>query len=140
MSDWNFGKPSSGGGDQFKAADNIGRLVAFVEPERKNVTTRYGEQDATACTHIVVLDGSDAGLVYDDPLLFGNISRDAYGDGDAKIVLGRVGIGPAKPGQSPPYILEPATDADQAVAKAWFDANAAVTASGRIKINEPAPF
>lgn len=134
MSTWNFGNPT-GAGDQWKAADHVGKLVAFVEPERKAVDTKFGHQEATACRFIVVFDDAGTGTVFDDPIVFGNISKDAFANGMEKIVLGRVAIGQAKAGQSPPYILEVATDADKAVAGAWFDANASTNAAGRILVN-----
>lgn len=137
MSDWQFGDPS-GAGDQWKAADHVGRLVAFVEPERKEVDTKFGASEATQCRYIVVLDGDEPGTVFDNPLVFGNISRDAYGMGEQKIVLGRVTVGTPKPGQSAPYILDPASDEDKALAGQWFQANAEVNPLGRVVIRSAA--
>lgn len=133
MSDWNFGDPT-GNGDQWKAADHVGRLVAFVEPDREEVDTKFGSSEATKCRYIVVLDGDEPGTVFDNPLVFGNISRDAYSNGTEKIVLGRVAVGAPKAGQSPPYILNPATDEDKKTANAWFSKNAELNAIGRVLI------
>ena len=133
MSDgWGFGDPR-GPGDQFQAKEHIGDLVAFVEGKRDTVDTVYGENEVTICRYVVVLDGDDEGLVYDDPIVFGNLGRAAYNPED-KIVLGRVGVGQAKKGQNPPYILEPATDEDKAIAGAWFDQNAAINSVGAVII------
>lgn len=130
---WSFGDPS-GMGDQWKASEHVGRLVAFVEPERKEMETKFGSQEATVCRFIVVLDGDDAGSVFDDPIVFGNISRDAFSNGDEKVVLGVVGVGDPKPGQSPPFILSAATDEQKSTAAAWFTQHASLNAAGRIQI------
>ncbi len=132
MSDWTFGDPKSG--DQFKAKEHVGRLVAFVDPSRKEVETEYGVDEATPCRFIVILDGDDAGTVLEDSLVFGNISKDAYANGSEKIVLGRVSQGKAKPGKSAPYILEPAEDSDKAAAAAWFNKHASLDSKGQVLI------
>lgn len=131
---FDFGKPA-GMGDQWKAADHVGRLCAFVEPSRTTAPTKFGESDATKCTYIVVLDGPDAGTVYDGPMIFGNISKDAYAEGLHKIVLGRVAVGQAKAGQSAPFILNEASEDDTAIAGKWFDANAKINPAGRVLIS-----
>lgn len=131
---FSFADPT-GGGDQWKAAEHVGRLVAFVEPSRESdIPTKFGTTEATKCAYIVVLDGANPGTVFDNPLVFGNISRDAYSNGE-KIVLGRVAIGQAKAGQSAPYILNAATDDDKALADKWFTANASLNPAGRILIS-----
>jgi len=134
---WTFGDPS-GMGDQWKAKDHVGSLVAFVEPERKEMETKFGTQEATSCRYIVMLSGDEAGMVYDDPVVFGNISRDAYSNGEEKIVLGVVSVGQAKDGQSPPFILDPADDKQKSEAAAWFTQHASLNPAGRILIKEGA--
>lgn len=127
-----FGDPA-GLGDQWKAADHIGILCAFVDGSREKVDTRFGnDQDATKCRYIIALDGDDAGTVYENAILFGNISKDAYSDRGAPIVLGRVTVGQAKKGQNPPFILEAATDEDKQIAAAWFTANTTINDAGRL--------
>jgi hypothetical protein len=117
-----FQQPSQG--DQFKAAELVGSLVLiYVLELREDVTTSFGPADAIAAD-IHVLQGPGAGDSYKNTLIFqkaliGSL-RGAIG-GDP--VLGRVGQGTAKPGQSAPYILHPYTDADAAVATAWIQAN-----------------
>lgn len=135
MSAWTFGDPVAG--DQFKNADHVGDLVAFISPERKQISTSYGESDATVCRYAVVIDSprSDTiGDVYDEAIIFGNLGRDAYGGGQAKVVLGRIAMGTAKAGQSAPYILNPADEAEKAKAAAWLDSNAAINAAGEVVI------
>jgi hypothetical protein len=132
MSEWGFGDPR-GPGDIFETKDNVGRLVAFVEGKRTTVDTKFGEQEATQCRYVVVLDGDDAGTVYDDPIVFGNLSKDAA-DPENKIVLGRISMGDAKPGRNAPYILQAATDEDKKLAGEWFDKNAAINSVGSVLI------
>lgn len=128
-----FGDPVQA--DQFKNADHVGDLVAFVDPTRKDVNTQFGEQEATSCTYIVVLTGDEAGEVYDDSLVFGNLGRDAYSGGKEQIVLGRIATGKAKAGQSAPFYLEAATDDDKKLAGDWFTANAKTNAAGKVVID-----
>lgn len=131
-SNWGFGDPSQG--DQFKNAEHLGELVAFVSPSRVMVTTVHGEQESTVCRYIVVLDGPDKGTVFDNSIVFGNLGRDAWSNGSHKVVIGRVAQGQAKPGQSAPFILQPAEADERQVAGKWFDENAAVNPAGEIVI------
>lgn len=128
--DWEFGEPA-GLGDQFQAAENIGKLVAFVEPQRVETTTRFGVQQATQCRYVVDITSD---LVYDQPIIFGNLSKDAFSNGDAQTVLGVVVQGEPKPGQNPPFYLDPANPEQVAEAKEWFGKNAVKNAQGRILI------
>ena len=133
---WSFGDPT-GPGDQFNARDHLKHLIAFVQPSRETVTTRFGTDETTRCRYVVCLDGADhAGQVDDNPLVFGNLGQNAWGGGESAIVLGRVDQAAAKAGQSPAFILQPATEEEKATAKAWFDAYASMNAAGHIVINE----
>lgn len=119
-----FQQPSQG--DQVKMSELIGSLIlVYVREVRENVPTSFGPSDAVAAD-VHVLDGPQAGESYENTLIFqkaliGSLRGAAGGDP----VLGRVGQGTAKPGQSPPYILQPYTPADAAVATAWMTAHAA---------------
>ena len=132
---WSFGDPT-GPGDQFNARDYMGGLIAFVQPSRETVTTRFGTDETTRCRYAVILDGADAGKVMDNPLVFGNLGENAWGGGDSAIVLGRINQAQAKPGQNPAYILDPATEEEKATAKAWFDTYATMNAAGHVVIGE----
>lgn len=133
MSDWTFGDPK-GPGDQFQTKDYVGRLVAFVDGKRVTTDTKFGETEATQCRYAIVIDGDEAGTVFDDPIIFGNISRDAEADAESKIRLGRIAQGEAKPGKNAPFILEAATDEDKKLAGEWFDANAVINSVGAVLI------
>jgi hypothetical protein len=134
-----FQQPSQG--DQVKIAELVGSLVlVYVRELRENIQTAFGPSDAVA-VDLHVLQGPSAGESFENTLIFqkaliGSL-RSAVG-GDP--VLGRVGQGTAKPGQSPPYILHPFTDADAAIATAWIQARPGqfqAPANGRAAV--PAP-
>lgn len=137
-----FQQPSQG--DQVKIAELVGSLVlVYVREFREAVTTAFGASDAIAAD-VHVLDGPSAGETFSNTLIFqkaliGSL-RGAIG-GDP--VLGRVGQGTAKPGQSPPYVLQPYTDTDAALATAWITAKAkpfqAPTGNGTPAAPAPVP-
>jgi hypothetical protein len=43
--------------------------------------------------------------------------------GKPGMVIGRLRTGEAKPDQNPPWLLDPATDADKAIGRAWLASN-----------------
>jgi hypothetical protein len=110
-----FQQPSQG--DKVNVSELLGCLVLiWVREVREGITTPYGEKEAVACD-IHVLDGAKGGETFENSLIFqaaliGSLRYAAGGEP----VLGRFGQGFAKPGQSAPYILEPFTDADAAIA------------------------
>lgn len=116
-----FQQPSAGG-DAFKPAEHIGRLVLiWAKDYRENIATSFGAADAI-CADVHVIDSPNGPEVFKNALLFQRALiaslRDAIG-GDP--VLGRIGQGTAKPGQSAPYILTPFTDADAQAATAYVE-------------------
>lgn len=114
-----FQQPSQG--DQVKVAELLNCLVlVWVRELREDIATTFGPSDAIACD-IHVLDGTKGGEKFENTLVFqkaliGSL-RGAIG---GEPVLGRIGQGVAKPGQSAPYILQPFTDADAAVATGYI--------------------
>lgn len=114
-----FQQPSQG--DQVKVAELVGCLVLiWVREFREDIPTTFGASDAIACD-IHVLDGTKGGEKFENTLIFqraliGSLKSAIGGDP----VLGRIGQGVAKPGQSPPYILNPFTDADAALATGYI--------------------
>src|SRR6266487_1158715 len=115
-----FQQPSAAG-DQVKIPELLGSLVlVYVRDYCEGIVTTFGPSDAVA-VDLHVLDGPQKGEDYQNTLIFqkaliGSL-RGAIG-GDP--VLGRIGQGTAKPGQSPPYILTPYTEQDAALATAWI--------------------
>jgi hypothetical protein len=128
-----FGDPA-GPGDVFNARDFMGELVAFVEPMRENASTRFGEGETTRCRYVIALSGDQAGEVFDNAYVWGNLGENAYAKGEHNIVLGRINQSEAKPGQNPAYILDPSTEEDQGIARQWFEAYARRNAAGHITI------
>lgn len=115
-----FQQPSAGG-DKIPFAELIGSLALFwVREHRTGIMTTFGEKDAiVADAHI--LDGPQTGTVYDNALIFqgaliGSLKPAVGGDP----VLARIGQGTAKPGQNPPFVLNPFTSADAATATAYI--------------------
>jgi hypothetical protein len=114
-----FQQPSQG--DQVKVAELLGSLVLIWAREyREDIQTTFGPSDAIAAD-VHVLDGPKGGEKFENTLIFqraliGSL-RSAIG-GDP--VLGRIGQGVGKPGQSPPFILQPYNQADAAVATGYI--------------------
>jgi hypothetical protein len=100
-----FGGPPAAG-DQLKPNDLIGEDVVIHPLEYvERIETSFGDTDAVRC-NVLVLTGDEAGE-YRDTLLFnralvGALKRVA---GSGKKVVGTLGHGEAKKGQSPAVIL-----------------------------------
>lgn len=99
------------------------RPTAFMEA----VPTTFGPSDAVEAD-MIVLDGRGAGETYTGVRIFQrmmiNQLRSKVGSG--RMVLGRLGLGPAKQGQSPPWLLLDPTEDDQKLARAYLAKAAAV--------------
>lgn len=86
---------------------------------QEKIQTSFGEADAVSAD-VTVLDGPDAGTQYDSALIFPKILISQLKPKVGKSVLGRLGKGTAKPGQSSPHVLGEATDADKDVARKYL--------------------
>jgi len=116
-----FASPSApGAGIQW--ADHKGALL-LIEPHslEEGIKTAFGDADAVQAD-IYVLDGAGQGEEYPDSLIFPKILASQTKSQIGKKVLGRLGQGTAKPGQSAPWLLEEATAEDIAVAEKWVAA------------------
>lgn len=115
-----FSQPASP--SKFRPADYQGHLLLVWPTEyRTGIKTDYGDSDAIAA-RVVVLDGT-AGVEEHDNVLFFQAAligtlKPSVGNG--KPVLGRLGRGTSKPGQSAPFILTPFTEADAQIARDYF--------------------
>jgi hypothetical protein len=115
-----FSQPASP--SKFRAADYQGNLVLVWPTEyRQGIKTDYGDSDAVAA-RVVVLDGANGVEEHDNVLFFQGalISTLKPSVGSNKPVLGRLGRGTSKPGQSAPFILVPFTEADAKLARDYF--------------------
>ncbi len=122
--------PPSGG---LTWGDHLGALLLItVHGQEFGVQTVHGPADPIRCD-IAVIDGPGAGEVNEDTLVFpkvliGQLKRSIGGK-----VIGRLGQGAAKPGQSPPWMLTAASAEDETKAVEWE------TGAAKAAYSPPAP-
>lgn len=117
MSEFVSAAPPSGG---ITWADHQGRLL-IIEPHSLEVgiKTAYGDADAVKAD-VHVITGPGASEDYPDCLVFPKLLASQLRGQLGNKVVGRLGNGVAKPGQSAPWLLEAATDDDLAKARDWL--------------------
>ena len=97
-----------------------GHLVLVdVKSQETDIVTAYGTTDAIR-GDVIDLDTDDQ---YTDTLVFPKVLQGQLRPRIGGKVLGRVGQGEKKPGQSAPWKLEDPSEADKAKARAWIDRN-----------------
>jgi hypothetical protein len=114
MSDM-FDSPSTG----VKITEFEGSLLLLTPTsEQKDINTAFGAADAIE-TKVVVLDGNDAGQEHQGVLIFQKALQGQLRPkiGTGRMVLGRLGRGTAKPGQSAPWVLAEPTEQDKQTAR-----------------------
>lgn len=130
-----FADPASASGVAW--SDLQGKLLMFevlgVEEHVPTVHTRPGEKNPAVRANLQVLDGG--GETYDDTLVFPKVLQSQLRSKVGQLVLGRLGQGAAKPGQSAPWKLEPATASDRQTAEEHLRRGAAPAVS-----SSEAPF
>lgn len=111
-----FATPSAPSGG-ITWADHKGKLL-LIEPQsfEAGIQTSFGPADAVKAT-VSVVGESD---VYEDTLIFPKILVSQTKSQVGAKILGRLGQGQAKPGQSAPWQLEEATADDIATAEKWL--------------------
>lgn len=117
-----FGSPASADGIKWEALKGSLLLVAPSSFET-DINTVHGPANAVKAT-VSVLDGDQADEVYIDTLIFPKVLISQTKGSIGGMVLGRLGQGQKKPGQSPPWTLIEAVDADKVVARAYLAKNA----------------
>lgn len=128
MSTTEYAAPASGSGDKLPLAELKGSLLRIDVHELKNgMQTSFGPADAVACT-VAVLDGPRKADVFSDALVFPKVLASQLRPSLGKVVLGRLGQGQAKPGQSAPWMLTAPTTDDIEVARK-YDAHVAKQAA-----------
>lgn len=123
--DLGFAQPAASGGSGWKAGEHENHLHLITPHEYiASMPTSMGETAAVRAD-ITILDGPNAGETYSDQLIFQKVLVSALRSsaGTGQKILGRLGRGLAKPGQTAPYVLQPYTDADAALAKAFLTGN-----------------
>lgn len=122
MSDFVSAAPPSGG---INWTDLKGKLLV-VEPlsVETGIKTAFGDSDAVRA-NVHVITGPGESEDYDDSLVFPKLLQSQLRGQIGKKVVGRLGSGVAKPGQSAPYLLDEATPDDLAKAQEWLSKRAA---------------
>lgn len=118
-----FEQPTApGGGIQW--TDHKGALL-LIEPTsfESQVNTAFGAADAVKA-NVYVIDGAGAGDSYAETMIFPKLLVSQTKQMIGKKVLGRLGQGQGKPGQSAPWLLNEASPEDIAKAEAWVQQNA----------------
>lgn len=90
--------------------------VHSVEPDVPTAFSKPGQANPAIRADVTVLDGGQAGESYEDALVFPKVLQGQLKSRVGQLVLGRLGQGQAKAGQSAPWRLNPATTADEQVA------------------------
>lgn len=118
MSNDQFTDPSTASGIQWK--DLNGSLVLVkVHEAIPEMNTQFGASSAVRAD-VIVLDGNGAGDEYNDTLVFPKVLQSQLKPKVGGMVLGRVGQGVAKSGQSAPWTLTPANEEDKAKGRAYL--------------------
>jgi hypothetical protein len=111
--------------EQTRITDYEGRLLLVKALEvETGIRTAFGDADATICD-IAVLDGDHAGTQHKGLMLFQKALRAQLADrvGTPRMLLGRLGKGVAKPGQSPPWLFTDPSEEDRQTARTWVAKN-----------------
>jgi hypothetical protein len=137
-----FADPAAPTGIEFK--DHQGALLMFevlgVEDHVPTSVTKPGEKSPAVRANVTVLDGTNAGGVFDDALVFPKVLQGQLRSRVGQLVLGRLTLGLAKPGQSAPWKLEPATDQDKAKAEEYLRTKTVPQVSSAAASNAEPPF
>jgi hypothetical protein len=113
-----FSSPATATGLDLKAL--LGSLLLIdVHSQETGINTSFGLSDAIRAD-VAVLDGDSAGETYNDTLIFPKVLQSQLRSRVGGKVLGRLGQGAAKPGQSAPWTLTEPTDADKQLAVQWI--------------------
>lgn len=90
--------------------------VHAVEADVPTAFSKAGQANPAVRADVTVLDGNQAGEQYEDALIFPKVLQGQLKSRIGQLVLGRLGQGQAKPGQSAPWKLNAATTADEQIA------------------------
>lgn len=119
MSEFVSASPPSGG---ITWADHSGKLLV-VEPLafETGIATSFGTSDAVRA-NVYVLTGPAESEDFEDTLVFPKVLAGQLKRSIGHKVVGRLGQGNAKAGQSAPWLLEEATADDLEKAQVWLAA------------------
>lgn len=119
MSNDDFAAPSAPGGG-INWTDHKGSLLLITAHEYvEGIATNFGSANAVRADVVVI--GDNGAEEYEDTLVFPKVlSSQLRKQIGGKKVLGRLGQGQAKPGQSAPWLIEEASAEDVAKARAYL--------------------
>ena len=101
-------------GEGINLKEYLGTLLLIeVHAHEQNIPTVHGDSSAIRAD-VTALDGAGKGNKYEDTLLFPKVLQSQLKRAIGLKVLGRLGQGTAKPGQSPPWVLSDPTEGDRA--------------------------
>lgn len=124
-----FAKPAAPGGDPLDLHALLGSLLVFeVTEDIDHIQTAFtepGQKTSAVRADVYVIDGPHSGMTRKDALVFPRVLQGQLRPSIGRKVLGRIARGEAKKGQSAPWVLQAATDADLAKAADWSRAQAA---------------
>lgn len=140
--DIEFSSPASTTGVDWQATKGHLLLVSPLSVEEK-VNTSLGEKDAIRADVVDL----DTGETFTDILVFPRVLQGQLRPKIGGKVLGRLGQGTARPGQSAPWLLQDFTPDDAKKAQAWLEQQrktqftAPATSSGQwVGKDSDAPF
>lgn len=125
------------GGDKLPLADLKGSLLLFTVHEVvTGITTSFGITDAVRCD-VAVLDGPQKAATYADTLVFPKWLQGQLRGSVGEMVIGRLGQGDAKAGQSPPWTLAAVTDDEKATGERYLQHVATLQPAAAAPTNDP---
>jgi hypothetical protein len=130
-----FAAPAAASGINW---NDLNGALLIIEPVEvvTDINTVHGVTDAVKAT-VSVIDGPKADQVYEDTLVFPRALRAQLSSRIGQKVLGRLGQGTAKPGQTAPWMLQTGTPADEQTAVQWLASRTQLTAADLIPGQEP---
>jgi hypothetical protein len=116
-----FKKPAAASGRLDWGELNGSLILAYAKGIETSVQTSVGEKDCVV-SDVHVLDGAQQGRIYRNAYVFPVVLQDQLRDEiGGEPILGRVGQGTAKRGQSAPWLLEEGSAKDEKIASAYLD-------------------
>lgn len=114
-----FASPASASSMDLKTL--LGSLL-LIEPleHEEGIQTVHGTSSAIRA-NVYALDGDEKDSAYEDVLIFPKVLQGQLRPRLGQKVLGRLGQGLARPGQSAPWTLNEATDQDKQVATTFLN-------------------
>ena len=114
-----FRDPTTGG-DKLPLDELKGSLLLFsVHEQMAEMQTSFGVATPIRAD-VAVLDGARKGEAFADALIFPRVLQGNLRGAIGELVIGRLGKGTAKAGQSAPWVLEAASEADKAVGERYL--------------------